>query len=199
MGEDAVARSVEAIRTGAEVILQPALRNGRWFGRPDVLRRNGMPSHLALGPMRWSTLSSRRKRGRHDFAARALLELLGIVQGMAPECFHVVTPDPVTPVSDVSGRRLRCLLPTDPQSSGGHLASGPALLAAENYPEPVDHCEICRWQRDCDRKRRHDDHLSLVAGMRRLQSREFEAAGISTLAQLGALSLPLPLRLGEAQ
>jgi uncharacterized protein len=28
------------------VILQPALRNGRWFGRPDVLRRNAMPSVL---------------------------------------------------------------------------------------------------------------------------------------------------------
>ena len=46
MGEDAVRRSVEAIRTGADVILQPSLRNGRWFGRPDVLRRNDMPSAL---------------------------------------------------------------------------------------------------------------------------------------------------------
>ena len=67
-----------------------------------------------------------------------------------------------------------------------------ALLAAENYPEPVDHCEICRWQRDCDKKRRRDDHLSLVAGMRKLQAREFELAGVNTLASLGGLSLPLP-------
>ena len=36
VGEDAVARSIAAIRTGADVILQSALRNGRWFGRPDV-------------------------------------------------------------------------------------------------------------------------------------------------------------------
>lgn len=49
-GDDAVTRSEEAIQTGVEVILQPALRNGRWFGRPDVLRRNGTSS--ALGP--WS-------------------------------------------------------------------------------------------------------------------------------------------------
>jgi predicted RecB family nuclease len=37
-----------------------------------------------------------------------------------------------------------------------------ALLAAENYPEPVDHCEICRWEKVCDKKRRADDHLSLA-------------------------------------
>src|SRR5262245_63886625 len=29
-GEDAFARSVAAMRTGVDVILQPALRNGRW-------------------------------------------------------------------------------------------------------------------------------------------------------------------------
>jgi hypothetical protein len=50
IGENAVARSIAAIRTGADVILQPALRNGRWFGRPDVLRRNR--EHSALGA--WS-------------------------------------------------------------------------------------------------------------------------------------------------
>jgi len=46
VGEDAVARAISAMRTGADVILQPALRNGRWFGRPDLLRRNDMPSAL---------------------------------------------------------------------------------------------------------------------------------------------------------
>jgi predicted RecB family nuclease len=75
-----------------------------------------------------------------------------------------------------------------------------ALLAAENYPEPVDHCEICRWQNVCDTKRRADDHLSLVSGMRRLQSHELEVAGIHTLAQFGELSLPqyvLSFRIGR--
>src|SRR6476660_4710068 len=37
--EDAVAASVEAMQRGVDVIVQPALHNGRWFGRPDVLRR----------------------------------------------------------------------------------------------------------------------------------------------------------------
>ncbi len=37
------------------------------------------------------------------------------------------------------------------------------------YPEPVEHCNICKWFRECDARRRADDHLSLVAGIRRQQ------------------------------
>jgi len=195
MGNDAVTRSVEAIRAGIEVILQPALQNGRWFGRPDVLRRNGTPSNLGG----WSyevvdTKLAKETRGGTILQLGLYSQLLGEVQGMSPEHFHVVTPDPVMPVQsyrvdDFAAyfRLIRDRLETT-------SLQDPAALAAENYPEPVPHCEICRWQRECDNKRRSDDHLSLVAGMRLLQSHELETAGVSTLAELGELSLPLPFK-----
>jgi len=192
-GEDAVARCIAAIRTGADVILQPALRNGRWFGRPDVLRRNGMPS--ALGA--WSyevvdTKLAKETRGGTILQLELYSELLGDVQGRTPECFHVVTPDPVTPVHTYRVDDFVAYFRLIRNRLEATSLQDHALLAAENYPERVDHCEICRWEKVCDTKRRSDDHLSLVAGMRRLQSRELEAAGISTLARLGALPLPLP-------
>ena len=109
-----------------------------------------------------------------------------------PEHFHVVTPDPVTPVHTYRVEDFAAYFRLIRDRLEATSLQDPALLAAENYPEPVEHCEICRWRWVCDKKRRHDDHLSLVAGMRLLQSRELEAAGISTLAQLGALPLPLP-------
>src|SRR5205807_7435676 len=31
------------------------------------------------------------------------------------------------------------------------------------YPDPVDHCGICRWADECKDRRRADDHLSLVS------------------------------------
>ena len=37
--DDAVGRALEAMRTGVDVIVQPALRDGRWFGRPDIFGR----------------------------------------------------------------------------------------------------------------------------------------------------------------
>ncbi|MCJ7795552.1 MAG: hypothetical protein MUQ56_02085, partial [Thermoleophilia bacterium] len=55
------------------------------------------------------------------------------------------------------------------------------------YPEPVEHCEICRWWQQCDRRRRDDDHLSLVAGISRLQRREFESRGVTTLEALAGV------------
>jgi hypothetical protein len=49
-GEDAVTKAVDAMRAGADLMIQPALRNGRWFGRPDLLRR--VERRSALGA--WS-------------------------------------------------------------------------------------------------------------------------------------------------
>ena len=193
MGEDAVARSLEAIRSGAEVILQPALRNGSWYGRPDVLRRNGRPSTLGA----WSyevidTKLAKETRGATILQLALYSELLGLVQGRVPECFYVVTPNLIRPVQTYRLEDFAAYFRLIRNRLEATSLEDPTLLAAQNYPEPVEHCEICRWQRVCDKKRRHDDHLSLVAGMRLLQSRDLETAGIRTLAQLGDLSLPLP-------
>ena len=69
-----------------------------------------------------------------------------------------------------------------------------SAIAEANYPEPVEHCDVCRWWSTCDKRRRDDDHLSLVAGISRLQTRELQYVGIGTLAGLGALALPLPFK-----
>jgi hypothetical protein len=34
---------------------------------------------------------------------------------------------------------------------------------ASTYPEPVEHCALCRWEEHCVAQREGDDHLSLVA------------------------------------
>src|SRR5262249_39608869 len=63
---------------------------------------------------------------------------------------------------------------------------------AEPYPEPVAHCDMCNWYGLCERRWRSDDHLSLVAGIQRTQRKELTAWGVSTLAALAAVPLPLP-------
>src|SRR5207248_7721590 len=57
---------------------------------------------------------------------------------------------------------------------------------SKTYPDPVDHCRICRWIDVCELRRRQDDHLCLVAGMRRDQTRRLQLAGIPTMAALAA-------------
>src|ERR1700719_1992724 len=58
--------------------------------------------------------------------------------------------------------------------------------AADSYPEPVEHCERCRWLPACDARRRVDDHLSLVANVRRSQIEKLATSGIVTVAELAA-------------
>ena len=69
--------------------------------------------------------------------------------------------------------------------------SGPPNVT---YPEPVSHCDICRWWKECDTRRRRDDHLSFVAGASQLQRKELTIQDVSTLERLAQLPLPIPFR-----
>jgi uncharacterized protein len=44
--EEALDSTLEAMRTGAEVIVQGTVGDGRWYGRPDILLRVNLPSAL---------------------------------------------------------------------------------------------------------------------------------------------------------
>lgn len=191
-GDEAVARSLDAMRAGTSVILQPALRSGRWFGRPDVFRRVETPGGLGL----WSyevvdTKLARETRGGTILQLALYSEMLGLVQGVLPDFFHVVTPDPAGPVQTFRVRDFLAYFRLVRARLDLATQQGPDTLAAANYPEPIEHCDVCRWWAICTQRRRADDHLSLVAGISRLQSRELQAAGVTTLAQLGTLPLPL--------
>ncbi len=73
---------------------------------------------------------------------------------------------------------------------------GAALSAT--YPEPVEHCGVCRWESHCAARREADDHLSLVANIRRSQRMRLGQEGITTVAELAeARSSARPLRIGR--
>lgn len=191
----AIARTLDAMRAGVEVIVQGALGQNGWYGRPDVMRRVNLPSDLGA----WSYEISDTKLARETRAGTLLqlglyAEMLGVMQGRCPEQVHVVTPDPDAPihsfrVDDFAAyvRLIRAQLANT--VTGDHQA-----VTAANYPEPVDHCDICPWSSQCSATRRRDDHLSLVAGISRLQRRELEAQNVSTLERLAALPVPLPFK-----
>jgi uncharacterized protein len=58
------------------------------------------------------------------------------------------------------------------------------------YPEPTPHCDVCSWYPLCDKRRRDDDHLSLVAGISRNQRKALMERNITTMASLANLTLP---------
>ncbi len=197
-GDEAVTATAEALRRGVAVIVQPALRDGRWFGRPDVLRRVETPSRLGA----WSyevvdTKLARETRGGTVLQLGLYSELLSTVQGRLPEAFHVVTPDPEARVQSFRVQDYSAYFRLIRRRLEATTAEDPAKVAATNYPEPVEQCDICQWWSHCDKRRRKDDHLSLVAGISRLQSRELERHDVTTLAKLASIPLPLPFKPGR--
>jgi len=190
-GARALEHAIAAMRAGAEVIAQATLSGGRWLGRADVLLRVDRPSGLGA----WSYEALDTKLARETKAGAILQlclysELLGEIQGLLPDRMHVVPRRPdfaldTYRVEDYLAyyRLVRRRLEAAVDARAGECAA--------TYPEPVPHCEICRWFPKCDRQRRADDHLSLVAGISRLQTRELQSREVDSLATLAAEPLPI--------
>jgi uncharacterized protein len=169
----AVEETLHAMERGAEIIAQGALGRWQWFGRPDVLRRVPKPSKFG----NWSYEAYDCKLARETKATTILQlsfysELLGQIQGLDPESMWVVAPGcgfggEAYRVAEYAAyyRYVRAQL--EKVCADGQ--------ANETYPEPCMHCDICHWFKECDAERRKDDHLSLVAGIRRLQRSQLEA------------------------
>ena len=194
-GMSAEQRTKEAMRAGAPVIIQPVLRQERWYGRPDLLRRVESPSDF--GTWSYEPVDTKLALSTHGGTVLQLLlycDLVASAQGAPPQRFHVVTPDEQHPVQTFRvadyAAYFRLLQAQLEQIS----LARPEEITDANYPEPVEQCEVCSWWQRCDSKRHGDDHLSLVAGTSRLQRRELKNAGVSTLAQLAVVPLPLPFK-----
>lgn len=186
---DAVAETEAALRAGAPVVVQGALQSGSWGGRADVLLRT--PASSKLGD--WSyevvdTKLARETKGGTVLQISLYSDLLGQLQGRAPEHMYVVPPyagfSPETyRVADYAAyyRVVRTSLE----------AAVAAADDAQTYPDPNPHCDICRWRDACDQRRRADDHLSLVAGISRTQRVELAGRDVDTIAALAEMPIPL--------
>jgi predicted RecB family nuclease len=185
-----VAQTLEAMRSGAEVIYQGALLQGVWSGRADVLRRVVVPSDL--GAFSYEVIDAklaRETKGATVLQLSLYSELLAAAQGRAPEHMYVVTPgtgfEPEIYRTQSFGAYYRRVKKGLEQfmDGGGRQST--------TYPEPNSHCELCAWRVPCDQRRRDDDHLCLVAGITKIQINELRANEVSTLATLARVPLPL--------
>jgi predicted RecB family nuclease len=182
---EAAALTVEAMRAGANVVHQAALMGDGWSGYADFLQRVDEPSELGS----WSYEAYDAKLAQHPkpyFILQLLFysEQVARIQGREPPRMHLVLGSgeirSFEPVDFAAyARRVKeRLLHT--LERYGHGVEPP-------YPYPVEHCAWCDWWLRCQRRRRDDDHLSLVAFLTRAQAIRLEDKGVPTVASLGAL------------
>jgi uncharacterized protein len=176
--------TVEAMQRGVDVVYQAALFDGRWLGYADFLLRVESPS--ALGNFSYEVADTKLARG---VKATAILQMcsyseqLAQIQGREPDQIHVVLGD-----MSKHSYRLRDYSAYYRSLKARFESTVLVESIATTYPDPIDHCNVCRWSDICDQRRRNDDHLSLIARMRRDQIGKLQATGITTVVQLAQSS-----------
>ncbi|MCY4653368.1 MAG: nuclease, partial [Dehalococcoidia bacterium] len=93
LSQEGVDETLEAMRSGCEIIVQAALSEGAWGGRADVLRRVDVPSEL--GDWSYEVIDTKLARKTKCGAILQLSlysDLVRAIQGVLPEFMHVVAP-----------------------------------------------------------------------------------------------------------
>jgi predicted RecB family nuclease len=195
-GSDGAALSatetLAAMEQGADLIYQGVLSTPGWIGRPDFLTRvhgggGSWPHHYE--PM--DAKLSREPKVNAILQLCAYAEQLSQLQGVAPRYFHLapggvsLAPLPL-PTADYSAyfRSVRARMAEFVRA---------AAPDSEPYPEPVEHCGVCRYWKRCEERRQRDDHLSLVAGISRRQRDRLQLQGVQRLAELAAFDEAHPV------
>jgi predicted RecB family nuclease len=170
--------TIAAMRAGAEIIYQATFVLGDWRGRADFLERVEQPS--ALGAWGYEALDAKLARAEKPTYVLQLCfytEAIATIQRVFPSAMHVVLG---------IGER-RTLRPADfaayyRRVRAGFLAALGRGAATEPYR--VAHCALCEFRGVCDERWVQEDHLLLVAGIRRGQVGSLRSAGVGTLEQL---------------
>jgi uncharacterized protein len=174
----AVEETLEALRSGVDVVYQAALVGDGWRGIADFLVRVETPS--ALGA--WSYEALDTKLARHAKPAYVLQlcfysERLGALQGVEPEWIHVLLGNQT--MESFHPREFAAYQRRVARRLEGFVADPP-----RTEPLPVDRCGICEFKPHCDAYWDAVDHLCRVAGIQRRQIGGLRASGVPTLAAL---------------
>ena len=178
-------RTVEAMDAGAPFIYQAAFFDGTFLGRTDFLRRVERP--CARWAWSYEVIDAKLALTPKPYYLVQLAHYsahLTAIQGTAPQSMHVLLgsgAERAFRVDDFAAyeRHLRARFLA--KMAGGSNVT---------YPLEVAHCDICRWHDRCAQQRLADDHLSLVARIRRDQIRRLEGAGTTSMTQLASGERP---------
>ncbi|MGN6366477.1 TM0106 family RecB-like putative nuclease [Asticcacaulis taihuensis] len=191
--EESVALTLEALRSGPDVVFQGAFLSGPWGGYSDFLERVDRPSRL--GEWSYEVIDTKLKRKpdpKHVLQLSLYSDLLAEIQGLAPQHAHLELGDGsrfTVKLADVSSyaRHTRLVFQD-------FLHDRPITVSA-----PATACGLCRWQTHCHDEWDRSDSLALIAGITKTQRQKLEAAGVNTIVALSSLPKRIPTLSAETQ
>ncbi len=177
-------RTLKAMQSGSDVIYQAVLFEPPWLSYADFLIKCDTESNL--GEFSYEVLDTKLARTpepKHIMQLCVYSELLANLQCLRPANMYLYLGDHekyIFRVADFFYYYTR---------AKGRFESYMQNLPSESYPEPCSHCNFCPWSENCEAQWDKDDHLSLVANIRRSQMDKLRNAGIRTVADLAATTL----------
>jgi len=176
--ERAAHETAEAMRARADIISQATFIDGRWRGRADILRR--VERETRLGSWGYEPLDAKLARSEKPTYVLQLCfyaQGIGAIQGSPPEHMHVL----------LGPGEERALRYNEFQAYYRRVRARFEAAVAQppvTEPYPVEYCGFCPFRDVCEARWQAEDHLVLVANMRRDQVTRLRAGGLSTLTAL---------------
>ena len=196
-----VAETLEAMKSGVDIIFQATLTAPGWLGYADFLRKVDKPSDL--GDYSYEVIDTKLAKETHGGAILQLClysEIIANIQGTEPEYMYITKPGSSSREGEgtefvIDKYRIKDFAAYY-RHVKGKLDEAVNVAKTEQgdhgtYPYRCAQCDICDWWGVCRDRRREDDHLSLVAGLSRMHMREFESREINTLETLAHTEMPL--------
>ena len=180
--------TIAAMRSGAQVIYQAVLYDGRRLGFADFLRRVEKPSDLGAWSYEvWDTKLARTAKASAVLQLCFYSDLLGAIQGSEPAHMHLALGGFAREqvqfrVADYSAyyRLVVRLFEEFLEEGSDH--------PPESVPDPVSHCDICRWSVRCRDQWRQSDDLALIANLDARHRLRLRDAGVTTRSDLAGIS-----------
>src|SRR3954447_3255164 len=146
----AASATIEAMAAGADVVYQATFFDGMWRGHADFLLRVDDPTRPSVwGPWHYEVADT--KLARHVKPSAVLqicsyVDQLERIQGVRPEWLHVALGGSAHTVErlrvDDYFAYYRAARDRFIAAMGSDVP--PVFPPVDTYPEPVDHCDVCR-------------------------------------------------------
>jgi predicted RecB family nuclease len=190
--------TIAAMAAGVDVVFQATFFDGRWLGYADFLLRVESPERPSVwGPYHYEVADT--KLARHVKAGAVLqvcsyIEQLERIQGVRPAHLKIVLGGSARETATLRVDDFMAYYRAAKARFEAAVLEGDGELRPASpsvtYPEPVEHCGVCRWASVCAQRRRDDDHLSLVAGITSRQRTALATREIDTVVRLANAPIP---------
>jgi len=188
-GDEAPARTREAMEAGVPWIHQAALSDGRWYGYADFLRRVERPCDSwpwSYEP--WEAKLARHAQPKHVLQIGVYAEMLGALQGGMPAGMGLMLGGGESGTTHASIGLAVADFRYYIRRVADRLVAFAERLPDDFGGDPCAACGQCGWRARCDTVWEREDHLSRVADISREQRRRLTEADITTLGGLASLA-----------